>query len=71
MFEMMEKKRTFISCSKQHYNAFEIFDFCPMCGEKLEPKEIIEEILCCTSCASPVNNTWEYCPYCGEERGWQ
>ena len=55
---MGENMKTCIKCKKRFSGDF---DFCPMCGNKLEVQ--IE----CPNCRKIIDVDFKYCPYCGSE----
>jgi len=42
--------------------------FCYTCGLRLEERQVPYDAAYCTTCRSPVNPEWDYCPNCGQVR---
>jgi len=42
--------------------------FCPVCGFRVEEREVAYDGAYCADCMSPVDPSWNYCPYCGNRR---
>ena len=75
MFKVQERSITERYCPNGHEPLFDLFSetdhsvkFCRICGASIEERQVTYDAAYCANCNSPVNPTWNYCPYCGQGR---
>lgn len=42
--------------------------FCHLCGAPVRQQATTCDAALCANCNNPVDPTWNYCPYCGQDR---
>lgn len=72
MFKVETRPTTERYCPNGHPPLPDLFSetnhsvkFCHICGTSTEEQQTTYDAAFCANCNSPVNPSWNFCPYCG------
>ena len=55
----------FLSLAKLEFAGMK---YCPDCGGEIKEETVYFNAFKCSNCGRRVNEHWNYCPWCGEEK---